>query len=121
MTVLSKEQETAVALVASMKMTQRGILKRLREEAHAAQKAGDVAKAKQLTKQVIALTRQNLVLHRARQKVLRAQDLDAVNQQLMRIVADSNKTLGALENTVKLLEQAAKYIGLVRRMIDALT
>ena len=118
---MTQDQETANGLISAMKLNQKALLSELRSGAHEARKAGDNEKAKALTNQAIALSRQNLVIHRAKQKALRQTDLGAINAELMAVVTEANNINAELEGVVDLLKKAAKFISLLRRMIDVFT
>ncbi|MGB1265762.1 MAG: hypothetical protein ACPG6L_08530 [Nereida ignava] len=111
-------KDKALGSVATLKIHQKAILMQLSDAASAARKSGDHQLAKQLKLKSIELSRQNLVIHRAMQKILKAKDLAAVNQKLADIVAQSEATLKGLNRTIKLLEKVADFITLLRRLID---
>jgi len=110
--------ETAKGRVATLKIHQRAILKQLSDAADVARNAENHQLAKQLKLKSIELSRQNLVIYRAQQKILKEQDLGAVNEKLADIVAHSNEVLSGLNSTVELLQKTAEFIGLLRRTID---
>lgn len=117
MTTTAKDHATALARISALKMTQKNVLVALNAQAHAARLAGDDARARSLTQMSIKLSQQNLVIHRAKNKVLRAQDIGAVNSKLSAIVAQSDQILKDLNGLVDALTKAAEFIDLLRRTI----
>ncbi|EBA01968.1 hypothetical protein RB2150_08764 [Rhodobacterales bacterium HTCC2150] len=118
---LTADQENAAALVGSIKIAQKATLANLNKAAKEARLAKDIELTKKLKDLAITLSRQNLVLHRAKQKALRRENLKAVNQELMKIVAETNASITRVQNTIELLEQAAKLLDLIRRTVDVFT
>ena len=118
---LTADQENAAALVGSIKIAQKATLANLNKAAKEARLAKDIELTKKLTDLAITLSRQNLVLHRAKQKALRRENLKAANQELMKIVAETNASIIRVQNTIELLEQAAKLLDLIRRTVDVVT
>lgn len=118
---LTADQENAAALVGSIKIAQKATLANLNKAAKEARLAKDIELTKKLKDLAITLSRQNLVLHRAKQKALRRENLKAVNQELMKIVAETNASIIRVQNTIELLEQAAKLLDLIRRTVDVFT
>ena len=118
---LTADQENSAALVGSIKIAQKATLANLNEAAKEARLAKDIELTKKLKDLAITLSRQNLVLHRAKQKALRRENLKAVNQELMKIVAETNASIIRVQNTIELLEQAAKLLDLIRRTVDVFT
>ena len=111
-------KDEALGNVATLKIHQKAILMKLSDAAAAARKSGDHELSKQLKLKSIELSRQNLVIHRAIQKVLKAKDLAAVNQKLASIVAQSETTQEGLNDTIELLEKVADFVTLLRGLID---
>ena len=118
---LTADQEEAAALGGSIKIAQKATLANLNKAAKEARLAKDIELTKKLKDLAITLSRQNLVLHRAKQKALRRENLKAVNQELMKIVAETNASIIRVQNTIELLEQAAKLLDLIRRTVDVFT
>ena len=118
---LTADQENSAALVGSIKIAQKATLANLNKAAKEARLAKDIELTKKLKDLAITLSRQNLVLHRAKQKALRRENLKAVNQELMKIVAETNASITRVQNTIELLEQAAKLLDLIRRTVDVFT
>ena len=118
---LTADQENSAALVGSIKIAQKATLANLNKAAKEARLAKDIELTKKLKDLAITLSRQNLVLHRAKQKALRRENLKAVNQELMKIVAETNASIIRVQNTIELLEQAAKLLDLIRRTVDVFT
>jgi hypothetical protein len=121
MTISAKDQATALAHISSLKMTQKSVLVALNAQAHAARLADDDARARSLTQMAITLSQNNLVIHRAKQKVLRARDIGAINSRLSGIAAQSDQILRDLNGAVDALTKAVQFIDLLRRTIDVLT
>lgn len=115
------DQDTTLALIASLKLNQKGILTSLRDEVKTARKAGNIERAKALTKMIFTLTQQNPILHRAEQLARQTKDLNTVNRKLMRIVTESNKVHLSLEATVDVREQAVKLVALLRQTVNVFT
>ncbi|MDG1531173.1 MAG: hypothetical protein P8Q99_07445 [Paracoccaceae bacterium] len=118
---LTADQENAAALVGSIKIAQKATLANLNKAAKEARLAKDIELTKKLKDLAITLSRQNLVLHCAKQKALRRENLKAANQELMKIVAETNASIIRVQNTIELLEQAAKLLDLIRRTVDVFT
>lgn len=121
MTTSAKEQATALAHISSLKMAQKGVLIALNAQAHAARQTGDDARARSLTQMTIKLSQKNLVIHRAKQQVLRAHNISTINSKLSGIAAQSDQILKELNGVVDALTKAAQFIDLLRRAIDVLT
>lgn len=111
-------QNNAFSLIQDVKTTQVSILKHLRLSASRARDDNNENLAQALTQHAISLSRQNLVLHRAKQRILLAQDLSLINQQLLVVVKQVDDAFNEITNAATLLKSAAKVISLIRRLID---
>lgn len=121
MSTSPQDQATTLAHISSLKMTQKDVLTTLNDQAHEAREAGDNARAKTLTQMSITLSQKNLVIHRAKQRALRAQSVSVINEKLKVIAAQSDQIRKDLKGVVDVLTKAAEFIDLLRRTIDVLT
>lgn len=116
--IATPDQNNALSLIQDVKTTQVSVLTRLRLNASRARDANNEELADALTLQAISLSRQNLVLHRAKQRVFLSQDLSQINQRLLVVVRQVDDAFNAITDAATLLRSAAKIVSLVRRLIE---
>lgn len=115
---ITPDQNNALGLIQDIKTTQVSLLKRLSLNALRARDSNNEELADALTLQAISLSRQNLVLHCAKQRIMRIQDLSLINPCLLGVVKQVDDAFNAITDVTSLLNSAAKIIFLIRRLID---
>lgn len=118
---ITSDQGNALGFIQDVKTTQVSMLRRLSLDASRARNDNNEELADALTIKAIALSRHNLILHRAKKRILVTQDLSAVNQRLLSIVRQVDAEFNAISNADTLLISADKVIKLISHLIDAVS